>query len=164
MQPERAQTGVPSAEELRAHLDRLQREAAARATSSGFEIASGLRLADCGLVLTALGQYLGYRVHGLDGWKAYMASFPGQLDPVVDAGELAMPYPGTVSGTVDYAWVRQDGRVDCVFEIDGRDNSPSQHLPRLGEARIIKQHIKPGAAKNFATLSFRQTCRGEGAS
>lgn len=108
--------------------------------------------ADCGLVLTSLGHFLGFRVMGKQEWTGLVP--PGQQNPSVDGAEIAMAYPGTRSGRMDYAWLDARQRVAAVFEVDGRDNSPNYHLPAaesVSPTRLICQHDR--ATNNLFKLS-----------
>lgn len=146
-----------SRDEVAEHLAQLSREVMARAQkyryagNSNCAGVAGLSKLDCGLVLTSLGGFLGFQVMGKSEWRSIV--LPGQENPATDGGEIVMPYPGTEKGRADYAWL-DAGRLVAVFEVDGRDNDPSVHLPiapREGSGRAIKQHIRPNEARNFAT-------------
>ena len=128
--------------EIRDHLAVLKEEAKARAVrwryanDAGMVDGFGLTKYDCGLILTSLGQFLGYRVYGKADWQHIV--LPGQINPKVDGREVKIPYLNRRKSCSDYTWF--DGNGDCVgvFETDGRNNRPSVHLPETIPVTIRK--------------------------
>jgi hypothetical protein len=135
---------MKTTDEIRRHLALLKDQAKARAARWGYAADAsmpdgwGLTKYDCGLILTSLGQFLGYRVYGKQvfgkaDWGGIV--LPGQLSPAVDGPEIRITYLDRKRSSADYTWF--DGeRCVGVFETDGRPNSRSRHLPATDPVEI----------------------------
>src|SRR5574339_250119 len=126
-------------DDIRAYLAQLKAEAQDRAAAWGYPRDEGmvdgfgLTKYDCGLVITALGQFLGFRVYGKADWRCIVR--PGQVDPQVSGSETRIAYLDHPRSSADYTWFA-DRRCVAVFETDGRDNSPGAHLPDVEPVRV----------------------------
>jgi len=96
----------------------------------------GLTKYDCGLILTSLGRFLGYRVYGKADWGGIV--LPGQLNLMVDGPETIITYLDRKESSSDYTWFEGE-RCVGVFETDGRPNRRSRHLPATNPGEI-RQH------------------------
>jgi hypothetical protein len=131
-------TGVKTDDDIRIHLTKLKAEAKERAAKWGYAKDAkmvdgfGLTLYDCGLIITSLGKFLGYKVYGKANWDKVV--LPGQINPEVDGKEKRIPYLGR-RGRSDYTWFDGD-RCVGVFETDGRGNRRNLHLPTVAPVTI----------------------------